>query len=160
MQLLCTKFDSTSSTQRGPKMFFENMFSLAGVIAMIGWLMLLISPLTPVWSDRIAGVLLPAILSLGYLLLLIIPASASGGGFGTLAEVIVLFSYEQAALTGWVHFLAFDLFIGAWVCRIARSEGINFMLVLPCLPVIFLFGPAGFVAFQAVRAVRNWSRSE
>ena len=81
-------------------MFFENMFSLAGVIAMIGWLMLLISPLTPVWSDRIAGVLLPAILSLGYLLLLIIPASASGGGFGTLADVIVLFWADRTGSTG------------------------------------------------------------
>lgn len=141
-------------------MLFENMFSFAGIIAMIGWLMLLISPLTPKWSDKIAGVLLPLVLSLGYLLLLIIPASASGGGFGTLAEVIVLFSHEQAALTGWVHFLAFDLFIGAWACRTARSEGINFMLVLPCLPVILLFGPAGFLVFQAVRAVQNRLRPE
>lgn len=138
-----------------PKMLFENMFSLASIIAMIGWLMLLISPLTPSWSDRIAGALLPVVLSQGYLLLLIVPASASGGGFGTLADVIVLFSYEQAALAGWVHFLAFDLFIGAWVCRKARSEGMHFMLVVPCLPVIFLFGPAGLLAFQATRAVRN-----
>ncbi len=141
-------------------MLFENLFSLAGIIAIVGWLMLLISPLTPKWSDRIAGVLLPFVLSLGYLLLLIVPASASGGGFGTLADVIVLFSYEQAALAGWVHFLAFDLFIGAWVCRKARSEGIDFMLVVPCLPVIFLFGPAGLLAFQTVRAVRNRLRRE
>lgn len=141
-------------------MFFENMFSLAGIIAMTGWLLLLVSPLMPNWSDRIAGVLLPLVLSLGYLMLLIVPASSSGGGFGTLAEVIVLFSYEQAALTGWVHFLAFDLFIGAWVCRKARSESMKFMLVVPCLPVIFLFGPAGFLAFQAVRAVRNRLRQE
>lgn len=139
-------------------MLFENMFSLAGVIAIMGWLMLLISPLMPKWSDRIAGMLLPLALSLGYFLLLIIPASASGGGFGTLAEVIVLFSYEQAALAGWVHFLAFDLFIGAWACRKARSEGMNFILVVPCLPVIFLFGPAGLLAFQTVRAVRYWWR--
>lgn len=141
-------------------MFFENMFSLAGIIAMIGWLMLLVSPLMPNWSDRIAGVVLPLVLSLGYLLLLLVPASASGGGFGTLADVIILFSYEQAALAGWVHFLAFDLFIGAWVCRTARLEGLPFILVLPCLPVIFLFGPAGFLAFQAVRTAGNRLRSE
>ncbi|MEM9044393.1 MAG: ABA4-like family protein [Pseudomonadota bacterium] len=136
-------------------MLFESLFSLASLIAMAGWLLLLLSPLIPDWSDRIAGVLLPLVLSLGYLLLVVVPASAGGGGFGTLAEVIVLFSYEQAALAGWIHFLAFDLFIGAWVCRKARSEGLSFMLVAPCLPVILLFGPAGLLAFQTVRTVRS-----
>ena len=94
-------------------------------------------------------------LSLGYVALAVVPAAESGGGFGTLAGVMELFSHEQAALAGWVHFLAFDLFIGAWVCRTARAEGIAFWMVLPCLPLIFLFGPAGLVAFWTVRFVRS-----
>ncbi|MEO0387705.1 MAG: ABA4-like family protein, partial [Pseudomonadota bacterium] len=113
------------------------------------------SPLIPKWADWIAGMLLPIVLSLGYVILLVIPSSDRAGGFGTLADVMVLFSYEQAALAGWVHFLAFDLFIGAWVCRTARSEGLRFWLVVPCLPVVFLFGPAGLLAFQVIRAVRS-----
>ena len=136
-------------------MTFETAFSVASIAAMVGWLLLLFSPLIPNWSDRLAGTILPLLLSLGYTALLLLPASANGGGFGSLAEVIELFSYEQAALAGWVHFLAFDLFIGAWVCRKARSEGMQHMLVAPCLPVIFLFGPAGFLAFGVLRAVRN-----
>lgn len=134
-------------------MDFEILFSIAGLISMVGWLCLLFSPLIPKWSDRIAGLALPIILSLGYVILLVAPSPDSAGGFGTLADVMVLFSYEQAALAGWVHFLAFDLFIGAWVCRTARAEGISFWLVAPCLPVVFLFGPAGLVAFQVIRAV-------
>jgi hypothetical protein len=121
---------------------------------MVGWLCLLVSPLIPKWSDLIAGTILPVVLSLGYFALLILPSSDSGGGFGTLADVMELFSYERAALAGWVHFLAFDLFIGAWVCGKARSEGISFWVVSPCLPMIFLFGPVGLLAFQAVRAAR------
>lgn len=136
-------------------MIFENLFSLAGLIAMAGWVMLLCSPLMPEWSDRIAGSLLPAVLSAGYVGLLVLPASETGGGFGTLAEVMALFSYEQAALAGWVHFLAFDLFIGAWVCRTARADGMRFLLVAPCLPIVFLFGPAGLLAYQSLRCVRN-----
>lgn len=136
-------------------MDFEALFSIAGLIAMIGWLCLLFSPLIPKWADWVAGIILPIILSLGYVILLVIPSSESAGGFGTLADVMVLFSYEQAALAGWVHFLAFDLFIGAWVCCTARAEGMSFWLVAPCLPVVFLFGPAGLLAFQVIRAVRN-----
>lgn len=135
-------------------MNFETLFSLASIIAMAGWLLLLVSPLIPTWSDRIAGLALPLLLSFGYLMLAVIPSSDSGGGFGTLSDVMELFSYEQAALAGWVHFLAFDLFIGAWACRIARAEGMSFWLVAPCLPLIFLFGPIGLLAFQTARAVR------
>ncbi|MCE8001212.1 MAG: DUF4281 domain-containing protein [Rhodobiaceae bacterium] len=136
-------------------MNFETLFSIAGLIAMVGWLCLLVSPLIPKWADWIAGMVLPIILSWGYVFLLVIPSSDGAGGFGTLADVMVLFSYEQAALAGWVHFLAFDLFIGAWVCRTARAEGVNFWLVAPCLPMVFLFGPVGLLAFQVIRAVRN-----
>lgn len=138
-------------------MDFETLFSIAGLIAMIGWLCLLFSPLIPKWSDWIAGTILPIVLSLGYVILLVIPSSESAGGFETLADVMVLFSFEQAALAGWVHFLSFDLFIGAWVCRTARTESVSFWLIAPCLPVIFLFGPAGLIAFQIIRAVRNRS---
>lgn len=137
-------------------MTFEAWFSVAGLIAMIGWLLLLASPLIPKWADRVSGLWLPALLALGYLLLLTVPASDSaGGGFGTLAAVMELFSAEQAALAGWVHFLVFDLFVGAWICRTARDEGVSFWLVLPCLPLTFLFGPLGWLAFQTIRLARG-----
>ena len=68
-------------------MDFEVWFSIAGVVAMLGWLLLLGSPFIPAWSDRIAGWLLPTVLSIGYIMLLILPASGgSGGGFGTLGS--------------------------------------------------------------------------
>ncbi|WP_122074960.1 ABA4-like family protein [Pseudophaeobacter sp. EL27] len=137
-------------------MILETSFSIAGIVAMVGWVLLLVSPLMPKWSDLIAGVMLPSLLSLGYVILLVFPAAESGGGFGTLAEVMELFSYEQAALAAWVHFLAFDLVIGAWACRKARSDGMAFWFVAPCLPVIFLFGPAGFLLFLAIRATRSF----
>lgn len=108
-------------------MDFETLFSIAGLIAMFGWLCLMFSPLMPKRADWIAGLALPIILSLGYVILLVTPSSDIAGGFGTLSDVMVLFSYEQTALAGWVHFLAFDLFIGAWVCRTARAEGISFL---------------------------------
>ncbi|MBU2981759.1 DUF4281 domain-containing protein [Lentibacter algarum] len=135
-------------------MTFETLFSLAGLLAMAGWLILLLSPLMPRWSDRISGLILPVLLSIGYLALVLFPTTESGGGFGSLAEVMQLFSYEQAALAGWVHFLAFDLFIGAWACRKARSEGMAFWIVLPCLPLIFMIGPVGLLVFLAARGIR------
>jgi len=129
----------------------ESLFSLAGLLAMSGWLLLMVSPLIPKWSDRIAGQIIPMLLSCGYLVLAILHSPSAEGGFGSLADVSVLFSTPAILLTGWVHFLAFDLFIGAWMCRVARREGVAFYYVLPCLPVTFLFGPAGYLLFSLLR---------
>ena len=38
--------------------------------------------------------------------------------------------------------------------RSARAVRIPFLAVVPCLALTFLFGPAGFLAFTALRAAR------
>ncbi|MCE8536941.1 DUF4281 domain-containing protein [Ruegeria pomeroyi] len=132
----------------------ELIFSLAGLIAMAGWAALLLSPLIPVWSDRIAGLVIPGILSAGYVVILI-AAPAPSGGFGSFAEMRDLFSHADALMAGWIHFLAFDLLIGAWICRQGRRNGLPFWSVALCLPVTFLFGPAGLLLFLLVRALQR-----
>lgn len=132
---------------------FELVFSLAGLLAMAGWIALLASPFIPVWSERIAGILVPSLLSAVYVALILFFSSGGDGGFGSLAEVTKLFSHEDAVLAGWVHYLAFDLLIGAWICRAARRESINFWFAVPCLPLTFMFGPAGYLAFNVVRVI-------
>jgi hypothetical protein len=74
------------------------------------------------------------------------------GGFGSLDDVARLFRTPQLLLAGWLHYLAFDLFVGAWEVRTARRDGIPFPFIIPCLALTFLFGPAGYLVFTAVRA--------
>lgn len=130
----------------------ELIFSLVGLLAMCGWAALLFSPLIPVWSDRIAGLAIPAVLSGSYVVALV-AFPAPSGGFGSFAEVTELFSDADALMAGWIHFLAFDLVVGAWICRRGRRDGLPFWSVAPCLPVTFMFGPTGFLLFQLIRAV-------
>lgn len=139
---------------------FELVFSLASLLAMGGWVSLLVSPLIPDWSERIAGLIVPLILSVGYLVLLLFFPSNGDGGFGSLAGVTMLFSHEEAVLAGWIHYLAFDLLIGAWICRKARSEKVSFWFVVPCLPLTFMFGPVGYLAFNLLRFVANYKSRE
>lgn len=132
----------------------ELLFSLAGMLAMAGWLALLLSPWMPWWSDHIAGHLVPIVLSTGYTTLLIFFPARNEGGFGSLAEVQQLFTSSSAVLAGWAHFLAFDLVVGAWICRKARQQGIRFWMIVPCLPATFLFGPVGFLLFTVIRGLK------
>lgn len=136
------------------------LFQLASTAALGGWIVLLLSPLSPRWADRIAGVVLPLLLSLAYAGLVLAYWSGSTGGFGSLADVMALFTQPEIALAGWIHYLAFDLIVGAWETRTAREEAIPFLLVAPCLVLTFLFGPAGFLAFSALRIARAARRPQ
>jgi hypothetical protein len=137
------------------RMTAETLFMIANPLALIGWLALALAPLAPRLIDLFAGWFLPGILSLGYAVLMLVHFADAPGGFQSLADVQALFTDADVALAGWVHYLAFDLFIGAWMLRDARREGFAHWVVLPILPFVFLVGPAGFVAYVALKLLRR-----
>jgi hypothetical protein len=133
----------------------DSLFQIASPLAMTGWIILALSPLAPRWADRIGGFIIPAILSLLYAGVILGYWWQGQGGFDSLANVMLLLSNPWMALAGWVHFLAFDLFIGGWITRTARTRGIAHLLVLPCLVLTFLFGPIGLILFLSIAAARH-----
>jgi hypothetical protein len=129
-------------------------FDLAGLLAISGWLGLLISlfvvRVRPIaWPA--AQLAVPAILAVAYILLIAEGFGAEGGGFGTIEEVRALFADDSALAAGWLHYLAFDLFVGAWIVRDGTGRGVHPLLILPALPLTFLFGPAGLLLYLAAR---------
>jgi hypothetical protein len=133
----------------------ETLFTIANPLALMGWLALAVAPLAPRAIDLFAGWVLPGLLSLGYAVLMLVHFADAPGGFQTLAAVQALFTDADVALAGWMHYLAFDLFIGAWILRDARRAGFAHWVVLPILPFVFLVGPAGFVAYLTLKLLRR-----
>lgn len=138
----------------------DTLFSLANPLAMLGWLALALSPLAPRIAQAVSGLAIPALLSLAYGAIILAYWSGAEGGFDTLENVTLLFQSPWIVLAGWLHYLAFDLFVGAWEVRTARREGIAHVLVIPCLVLTFLFGPVGLVLFLALRAARAVTRPQ
>lgn len=132
----------------------EIIFRICNMLAMAGWLALLASRFFPRVAERIAAIAIPVLLAVAYAGLILAFWSGAAGGFDTLPNVMLLFTQPEIALAGWIHYLAFDLLIGAWEVRTARAERIPFLVVVPCLALTFLFGPAGYLAFSALRAAR------
>lgn len=129
----------------------DQLFQLANPLALLGWLALLVSPVAPRLAQIVAAAAVPLLLSLAYAGLVLAFWWEAPGGFGSLPEVQALFTHPHIALAGWLHYLAFDLFLGAWEVRTARAEGILHWAVIPCLILTFLFGPAGLLAFAILR---------
>lgn len=133
----------------------DQIFSVANLIALIGWIILLFSPLMPRIAQWISGIAIPVILAIVYSAIIFTAFGGSQGGFTSIGDLMILFAEPKMVLVGWVHYLAFDLFIGAWECRTARAESIRFWLVIPCLLFTFLLGPVGLLLFLIIRAIHR-----
>ena len=136
------------------------LFSICSGLAMLGWLALAVSPHGAAWAPvarKLAGQAIPLVLALVYVWLF--AAKGMGdGGYDSLAAVKRLFAVPELLLAGWLHYLAFDLFVGAWIADRAGELRLPHLLVLPLLALTFMFGPAGLLAFALVRAFRSRGR--
>ena len=129
------------------------VFSLASSLALVGWIALAVSPEGARWTRLarlFAGRIVPLVLAVFYVLLF--AAHGMGdGGYDSIAAVQRLFAVPALLTAGWLHYLAFDLFVGAWIAERAGALSLPHWLVLPLLALTFMFGPAGFLAFELLR---------
>ena len=136
----------------------SEVFSLANMIAMPMWLLMIFLPKWKVTTFLVDFKVIPILLSLVYAVY-IIQAIRIGGGmdFGSLDSVMTLFTEENAVLAGWVHYLAFDLLVGMWMINQNKELKIHPILMAPCLLGTFMAGPIGFLLFMIFRTAKQKS---
>ncbi|MCE2570707.1 ABA4-like family protein [Motilimonas eburnea] len=128
-------------------------FDLSNTLALLGWGCLGAS-LLPMASHFnhgllfLGGRILPLVLCILYLVLLLLYwGSAPQGNYNSLENVGLLFDSPGNLAAGWVHFLAFDLFIGRWMIDdVTRANRAKWPLYL-CLPFTFMVGPVGLLLY-------------
>lgn len=133
----------------------DTLFSICSLIAMAGWAGLVFLPRHSWTRDWLAPVIAPLAIGIVYaaLMLLYIERAPEGGGFGSLPQIALLFSVEELLLAGWIHYLAFDLFVGAWIVKDAQHCHVHHLLVVPCLFLTLMAGPAGLLVYWLVRTM-------
>ncbi len=130
----------------------EHIFSIASAVALLAWLCLLFLPRVRLITDVLAPVVVPGLLAVAYAVIL--ARFFDPGGFVKFSSLEGLASLQASPwllLAGWLHYLAFDLFVGAWAVRTARQEGIPHLAIVPSLIFTFLTGPAGLLLFLMTR---------
>jgi hypothetical protein len=135
-------------------MTHDLLFWIAHFVAVAGWFILVTGVLRRRRSTaaaRGAGAMLAA----AYLVLFILHSEAAA----VLAEnysilgVQRFFADPALALVGWVHYLAFDLWVGAWEVDNATESMPRPVLILVLL-LTFAVGPIGLCGFLIAR--RAW----
>lgn len=129
------------------------IFQLGNGLALVSWLALAVSPYSARWAPRVrvlVGRVVPLLFATIYVALFA-ANGMGGGGFDSIASVQRLMAVPGLLTAGWLHYLAFDLFVGAWIAERAGVLGLPHLLVLPLLVLTFLFGPAGLLSFFVLR---------
>ena len=69
----------------------------------------------------------------------------------TLPGLAQVLGGEGAALVAWVHFLAFDLFVGRWEFLDGLERGYHPLMMAPVLWATLLVGPLGLLLYLVLR---------
>lgn len=127
------------------------VFSVANVLALVGWIVLAAFPRGRS-AELVTARFLPALFAVAYVAIILAVWGRTPGGFSSLDAVGQLFENPWLRLAGWLHYLAFDLLIGGVIVRDARERGIAHVWILPLLFLTFMFGPAGWLGYRALSA--------
>ncbi len=132
----------------------EILFKGANFAVLPFWLLLLVAPR---WRGTQLLVHGPAVVLLltpiyAYMLFGYGP-SPQNIDMTTLYGVMSAFTAPHIVVAGWIHYLIFDLFIGAWEARDALRLHIPQLFVIPCLLATLVVGPVGLLLYLIVRFI-------
>ena len=129
----------------------HELFPIFNFGVMPAWALLVLAPRWR-WTQRLVhSAVLPVAMTTAYLVLLLRADIPAGAGGTSLDAVLRMFASPELALVCWIHYLVFDLFVGAWIVRDAGRRGISHLLVIPCLLLTFMVGPAGLLLYLVLR---------
>jgi hypothetical protein len=139
-------------------MDWDALFGAASSSALVAWAALILLPRWPVLVRMLRYGLLTGLALLYVTLIFGYFFGVEGGGFNSITQVRALFASDPVLVAGWVHYLAFDLFVGLWIASQADAIGFNRFLQAPILAATFMFGPLGLLLFYAVLAAGRIGR--
>ncbi len=125
------------------------LFPFANFLAMFGWVLLIFVPRWKL-TKYITGLVIMLMIAALYIYLMVSSWGQTEGGFGSLEEVRLLFSNDKSLLAGWIHYLAFDLFLGTWIVHHSKKHAVHHLLIIPALILTFMAGPAGVLLYWVI----------
>lgn len=128
------------------------IFKIANISVIPAWLLLIVIPRSTITRKVVHSYLYPVLLGVFYLFLLVVSWGGEGG-MDTLENLKLSFQRDEVLVLGWVHYLVFDLFIGAWIARDATANGIKHLSIIPSLVLTLFVGPVGLLSYLILRTI-------
>ncbi|OIP70548.1 MAG: hypothetical protein AUK43_08875 [Oscillatoriales cyanobacterium CG2_30_40_61] len=130
----------------------DQIFNIANIFVLPFWALMIILPNWGVTRKVMESYLPFVLLACVYLYLFIssiTPENAAALSNPKLSDIAHFFADENAAATGWIHFLVMDLFVGRWIYWDGQKTGI---WTTHSLAFCLFAGPLGLLSHIAT----NW----
>ena len=134
----------------------ETAFTAANLFVLPFWFLMIVLPGWR-WTRRVMA--LPVVLAVLPALYVGLVLPRLGGLLPALAgppdalQIAKLLSTPDGAVIAWVHFLAFDLFVGRFIYLDTRDQPVPWFVTAPTLLLTLMFGPAGLLVYLVVRGL-------
>jgi hypothetical protein len=135
--------------------FTPTLFSVANFLVLPLWASLVFFPRSR-WTAWVFKSSHPILLLALFYTAVVIPAVLSDPSIlsslaqPTLPGVQALLGTPVGAAAGWIHFLCFDLFVGAQIRQSAIESRESFWWVSPVLILVLMVGPFGWLMYWVV----------
>ena len=138
----------------------ELLFTICNTSILAAWGMLLFIPnwkFTVLLSER---PFIPLVLSVVYLYFMSVNGGMGSVDFSSLDGIIALYenSTPELIAAGWLHYLAFDFWVGCWILREAKLKKINHLWLIIPLLATFMLGPVGILLCEVTKLLLKIKR--
>ncbi len=131
------------------------LFTAFNTLAMFGWLFLFLLPKKQITQQLLYSGFWPGLLAILYAGSLSLAVITSGApSFSSMDNIRQIFSSDWGVLTGWVHYLCFDLLVGIWITRNAQQKGIPHGWIIIPLFFTFMLGRVGWMMYMIIRRIK------
>jgi hypothetical protein len=136
----------------------ERIFELSSLAVLPFWALMIF---LPHWrmTRKLIGSPLVCVLPAALYAALVIPRFAEvwrAVAQPEMAGIAALLGSPFGATIGWLHFLAFDLFVGRWIYLDSRERGISAWIIAPTLFLTLMLGPCGFLLYLIARQTKAY----
>ena len=140
----------------------DMIFSFSSLLVMPLWGLMIFAPLWRVTKTIMQSpwVIAPAALLYAVLVLPNIASVLPAVSNPSLEGIRTLLSTGSGATIAWVHFLAFDVFVGRWAYLESRALNLNVFAMAVVLFFTLMLGPVGALLYLGLRLTARGATRE
>ena len=133
-------------------MNYEIIFNIYNTGILIFWLFLLVFPKSKLTEKMTDFPWIPLVIAFGYIYFLGTSDSIFSVDFSSLSGLTEMFqnSNPSGVAAGWLHYLAFDFWVGCWILRDSQKKGVKHAFVIFPMLFTFMLGPVGIITYTLV----------
>ena len=138
-------------------MLYETIFNIFNSGILLFWMLILFFPKQSITQKVIAYPWVPLVIAFGYIYFMGMTSGTFSADFTSLNGLTKMFqnANPQGVAAGWLHYLAFDFWVGCWMLKNSQEKGVKHLWMLVPMLFTFMLGPVGIIIYTLVLLVQG-----